>query len=149
MGQNDRRSPTMNPAFLTRALTAGLVALAAALMPARAETLDKVSFGTNWVAEAEHGGFFQAVADGTYKKYGLDVTIVSGGPNVNNRILLPVGKLDFFMSANSLQSFDAVEQKIPTVAVAAIFQKEPQVLIAHPDKEIKELADLKNLTLFV
>ena len=88
----------MNPAFLTRALTAGLLALAAALMPARAQTLDKVSFGTNWVAEAEHGGFFQAVADGTYKKYGLDVTIVPGGPNTNNRILLTAGKLDFFMT---------------------------------------------------
>ncbi len=63
---------------------------------AQAQQLDKVRFGTNWVAEAEHGGFYQALADGTYKKYGLDVTIVPGGPNVNNRILLPVGKLDFF-----------------------------------------------------
>ena len=116
MGQNDRRSPTMNPAFLPRALTAGLLALAmAALAPARAQTLDKVSFGTNWVAEAEHGGFFQAVADGTYKKYGLDVTIVPGGPNTNNRMLLIAGKLDFFMSANTLQSFDAVTNKVPLV----------------------------------
>ena len=81
---------------------------------ARAQTLDKVSFGTNWVAEAEHGGFYQALADGTYRKYGLDVTIVPGGPKVNNRILLPVGKIDFFMSANTLQSFDAVEQNVPT-----------------------------------
>src|ERR1039458_7067501 len=63
---------------------------------------------------------------GTYRKYGLDVTIVPGGPNVNNRILLPVGKLDFFMSANSLQSFDAVAHDIPTVTVAARFQKDPQ-----------------------
>src|SRR5690348_8353174 len=100
MGQNDRRSPTMNRAFLPRALTAALLTLAAA--PASAESLDKVSFGTNWVAEAEHGGFFQAVADGTYKKYGLDVTIVPGGPNANNRILLTAGKLDFFMTANTL-----------------------------------------------
>ena len=100
-----------------------------------AQPLDKVRFGTNWVAEAEHGGFYQAVADGTYKKYGLDVTIVSGGPNVNNRILLPVGKLDFYMSANSLQSFDAVEQNVPTIAVAAMFQKDPQVLMAHPARD--------------
>jgi len=114
-----------------------------------AQPLDKVSFGTNWVAEAEHGGFYQAAADGTYKQYGLDVTIVPGGPNVNNRILLPVGKIDFFMSANSLQSFDAVEHKIPTLAVAAMFQKEPQVFIAHPDQGIEKFADLKNLTLFV
>ncbi len=127
---------------------ATLLVLAAATA-AGAQPLDKVSFGTNWVAEAEHGGFYQAVADGTYRKYGLDVTIVPGGPNVNNRILLPVGKLDFYMSANSLQSFDAVEQKIPTIAVAASFQKDPQVLIAHPDQDIKEFTDLKKLTLFV
>ena len=73
--------------------------LAAAAGPAAAQALDKVTFGTNWVAEAEHGGFYQALADGTYRKYGLDVTIVPGGPNANNRILLPVGKIDFFLSA--------------------------------------------------
>ena len=78
------------------------------------EKLDKVSFGTNWVAEAEHGGFFQALADGTYKRYGLDVTIVPGGPNDNNRMLLIAGKLDFFMAANTLMSFDAVANNVPS-----------------------------------
>src|SRR3954452_19929281 len=131
---------------------AGLFAcLAAALViaPAAAQPLDKVSFGTNWVAEAEHGGFYQAVADGTYRAYRLDVNIVPGGPNVNNRILVPVGKLDFFMSANTLQSFDAVQQNIPTVAVAAMFQKDPQILMAHPDQAIEKFEDLKQLTLFI
>jgi NitT/TauT family transport system substrate-binding protein len=113
------------------------------------QTLDKLSFATNWVAEAEHGGFYQALADGTYRKYGLDITIVPGGPQVNNRILLPVGKIDFYMSANTLQSFDAVEQNIPTVAVASMFQKDPQVLIAHPDRGINDLKDLKNLVLYI
>ena len=92
---------------------------------------------------------YQALVDGTYRKYGLDVTIVPGGPNVNNRILLPVGKLDFFMSANTLQAFDAVEQNIPTLAVAAMFQKDPQVLLAHPDQGIEKFEDLKKLTLFI
>ena len=124
-----------------------LLALAATLPAAQAQALDKVRFGTNWVAEGEHGGFYQALADGTYRKYGLDVTIVPGGPNVNNRILLPVGRIDFFMSANSLQSFDAVEQNIPTVAVAASFQKDPQVFVAHPD--VATFEDLKTRTLFV
>jgi NitT/TauT family transport system substrate-binding protein len=128
-------------------IAAIILALAAALAAARGAPPDKVRFGTNWVAEAEHGGFYQALADGTYRKYGLEVTIVPGGPNVNNRILLPVGKLDFFMSANSLQSFDAVAHNIPTVAVAASFQKDPQVLIAHPD--VKDFKDLKTRTLFV
>jgi NitT/TauT family transport system substrate-binding protein len=128
-------------------LTAALLIAAASLTPVHAQPLDTVRFGTNWVAEAEHGGFYQALADGTYKTYGLDVTIVPGGPNVNNRILLPVGRLDFFMSANTLQSFDAVEQNIPTVAVAAMFQKDPQVLIAHPG--VEKFDDLKKLTLFV
>src|SRR4051794_2107305 len=129
-----------------RAFTAS--ALFALASPAYAQQLDKVSFGTNWVAEAEHGGFYQAVADGTYKKYGLDVTIVPGGPQVNNRMLLLAGKLDFFMSANCLQSFDAVAQNIPVIAVSAIFQKDPQVLLAHPGAAEK-FEDLKKLTLFV
>jgi len=136
------RSDFAHPACVT-------LIFALALVSASAEALDKVAFGTNWVAEAEHGGFYQAVADGTYRQYGLDVTIVPGGPNVNNRILLPVGKLDFYMSANSLQSFDAVAQNIPTLAVAAMFQKDPQVLMAHPDQGIDKFEDLKQLTLFV
>src|ERR1700682_3001093 len=129
------------------ALAVVAASVLAAPVAAHAQSLDKVSFGTNWVAEAEHGGHYQALVDGTYRRYGLDVTIVPGGPNVNNRILLPVGKLDFFMSANTVQSFDAVENGIPTVAVAASFQKDPQVFIAHPG--VNTFSDLKNLTLFV
>jgi NitT/TauT family transport system substrate-binding protein len=149
----------MNPALLPRALTAGLVALVTTLVmsilvmsisPGRAQTaLDKVLFGTNWVAEAEHGGFFQAVADGTYKANGLDVTIVPGGPNDNNRMLLIWGKLDFFMAANTLMSFDAVTNNVPVVTVAAMFQKDPQVLLTHPEAKITKLEELKPLTLFV
>jgi NitT/TauT family transport system substrate-binding protein len=140
----------MNPALLPRALTAGLVALVMATLPAGAQTApDKVSFGTNWVPEPEHGGFFQALADGTYKKYGLDVTIVPGGPNDNNRMLLIAGKLDFFMAANTLMSFDAVANNVPLVTVAAIFQKDPQVFLTHPESKVTKLEDLKPLTLFV
>jgi NitT/TauT family transport system substrate-binding protein len=140
----------MNPALLPRALTAGLVAIVMSLSPGRAQTaLDKVSFGTNWVAEAEHGGFFQAVADGTYQAYGLDVTIVPGGPNNNNRMLLISGKLDFFMAANTLMSFDAVANNVPVISVAAIFQKDPQVLLTHPESKITRLEELKPLTLLV
>jgi NitT/TauT family transport system substrate-binding protein len=132
-----------------RVFGVALAWLAASAAPSFAQTLDKVRFGTNWVAEAEHGGFYQALADGTYRKYGLDVTIVQGGPNANNRILLPVGKIDFFLSADNMEGFDAVAQTIPTIEVAAIFQKDPQVLIAHPEQGIEKFEDLKNLTLFV
>jgi NitT/TauT family transport system substrate-binding protein len=136
---------------------AGAIALAGAAAIAtggaqpldKVEPLDKVSFGTNWVAEAEHGGFYQALVDGTYRKYGLDVTIVPGGPQVNNRILVPVGKMDFVIVAGTLQAFDAVAQSVPTVSVAAMFQKDPQVLLAHPDQGIDKFEDLKKLTLFV
>ena len=121
--------------------------LVAMAWTAQAQPLQRVIFGTNWVAEAEHGGFYQALADGTYKKYGLEVIIVPGGPNVNNRIQLLAGKIDFFMSANSLQSFDAVTNNIPTVAVAASFQKDPQVFVAYPD--VTKFEDLKTRTLFV
>ena len=89
------------------------------------------------------------MADGTYRRYGLDVTIVPGGPNDNNRMLLIAGKLDFFMAANTLMSFDAVANKVPVVAVAAVFQKDPQVLLTHPELKATKLEDLKPLTLFV
>lgn len=116
---------------------------------AHAQQLDKVTFATNWVAQAEHGGFYQALADGTYKKHGLDVTILPGGPNVNHRLQLIAGKIQFYMSANTLQAFDAVTQNIPTLVVAAMFQKDPQVLIAHPDQGIEKFEDLKKLTLLI
>ena len=138
----------MTPASLTRrALIAATLACA---VPAHAQTLDKVSFGTNWVAEAEHGGFYQAVADGTYKKYGLDVTIVPGGPQVNNRLLLLVGQDRLLHErATRCRASARSPQNIPTVVVAAIFQKEPQVLLAHPGQGFENFEDLKKATLFI
>jgi NitT/TauT family transport system substrate-binding protein len=108
---------------------------------------DKVTFATNWKAQAAHGGFYQAVADGTYKKYGLDVTIQQGGPQVNNRPLLPAGRIDFLMTGNLLHSFDNVKNKVPTVVVAAIFQKDPQALMAHPGQGYEKFETLKNAPL--
>ena len=109
-----------------------------------AQAQDKVSFATNWKAQAAHGGFYQAVADGTYKQAGLDVTILQGGPQVNNRPLLPAGKIDFLMTGNLLHSFDNVKNKVPTVVVAAMFQKDPQALMAHPGQGYESFDKLKN-----
>ena len=131
--------------LLLTILAAGCLAIGAA----HAQQLDKVSFATNWVAQAEHGGFYQAVVDGTYRKHGLDVTIMPGGPNVNHRLQLTAGRVEFYMSANTLQAFDAVTQNIPTLVIAAIFQKDPQVLLAHPDQGIEKFEDLKKLTLLI
>ena len=91
----------------------GLAALAGLTLAAAAPALalDEVSYGTNWLAQAEHGGFYQAVADGTYEKYGLDVTIVQGGPQAANRALLIAGKVDFYMGSPQGE-FDAVVEDI-------------------------------------
>ena len=110
---------------------------------------DHVTFGTNWLAEAEHGGFYQAVVDGTYAKFGLDVTILPGGPQANNRLLLPVGKIDFYMGGNMLQAYAAVEQNVPTEVVAAMFQKDPQIFMSHPGVGMDKFEDLKKATIFV
>jgi NitT/TauT family transport system substrate-binding protein len=118
------------------------LAMLLALGLAHAE--DKVVFATNWKAQAAHGGFYQAVADGTYKKYGLDVTIQPGGPQVNNRPLLPAGRIDFLMTGNLLHSFDNVKNGVPTIVVAAMFQKDPQALIAHPGQGYEKFENLKN-----
>lgn len=110
--------------------------------------LTEVSFGTNWVAQAEHGGFYQSVADGTYNACGLDVTILPGGPQVNNRALMLAGRIDFHMGGDLLQAFSAVKEGVPVVSVAASFQKHPQVIVAHPG-EADSWDDLKDLTLLI
>jgi NitT/TauT family transport system substrate-binding protein len=109
-----------------------------------AQAQQAVTFATNWKAQAAHGGFYQAVADGTYKKYGLEVTIRQGGPQVNNRPLLPARRIDFLMTGNLLHSFDNVKNGIPVVVVAAMFQKDPQALMAHPGQGYENFAALKN-----
>ncbi len=116
-------------------------------LAASAQAQDKVTFATNWKAQAAHGGFYQAVADGTYKQFGLDVTIQQGGPQVNNRPLLPAGRIDFLMTGNLLHSFDNVKNNVPTVVVAAMFQKDPQALMAHPGQGFESFAKLKDAPL--
>lgn len=111
--------------------------------------LDKVTFATNWLAEAEHGGFYQALADGTYAKYGLDVTILQGGPQTNNKLLLAAGKIEFSLGANMIQAFDAVAENIPIVDVASLFQKDPYILMSHPGVGLDRFEDLPKATAFI
>jgi NitT/TauT family transport system substrate-binding protein len=133
---------------LTRKLLLALV-LCASLVAAHAVKAQSVTFGTDWKAEAEHGGFYQAIATGIYKKYGLDVTLRQGGPQVNHAQLLAAGVLDFNISSNSFQPLNFVQQNIPMVAVAAIFQKDPAVLIAHPGVGNDSLAALKGKPIMI
>jgi NitT/TauT family transport system substrate-binding protein len=111
-----------------------------------AHALDKVTFLTNWYAEAEHGGFYQAVAEGIYEKYGLDVKIGMGGPQVNVYQLLLAEKADLVMGYD-VATINAVEQNLPLITVAANFQSEPVGLIAHPD--VGRIEDLKTRTLLI
>ena len=106
----------------------------------QAQALTKIVFGTNWYAQAEHGGFYQAIAEGIYRKHGLDVTIRMGGPQVNGLQLLLAGQMDLFMGYD-IQTLKGVEQGLPLVTVAATFQKDPSVIIAHPG--VAKLEELK------
>ncbi len=116
----------------TRAFLVAATLLGAALALPRTAAAETVNFGTDWKAEAEHGGFYQAIATGIYQRYGLDVKLRPGGPQVNHAQLLAAGVLDFNIASNSFVPFNFVAEKIPMVAVAAFFQKDPSVLIAHP-----------------
>jgi NitT/TauT family transport system substrate-binding protein len=126
----------------SRTLAFGLLALGA--WPALAQ--DKVTFLTSWFAQAEHGGFYQAVATGLYKKHGLDVTVKMGGPQINGMQLLAAGQADFIMGYD-LQVMKAVEQGIPVTTVATSFQKDLQGMLVHDD--VKGLADLKGKTILI
>lgn len=110
---------------------------------------DKITFGTDWRAQAEHGGFYQAQALGFYEEAGLEVTIRQGGPQVNHSQLLAAGRLDFGMSPNSFIPLNFANQEIPVVAVAAMFQKDPAVLIAHASRGHKTLSDLKTQKIMI
>ncbi|MGC9271140.1 ABC transporter substrate-binding protein [Acidiphilium sp.] len=126
-------------------LLSALVADLLAVPPhaSAAPALQKVTFGLDWVAEAEYGGYYQAIATGIYRKYGLDVTIRQGGPDVNNAQLLLAGKLNFDITSNGFLAFNFVQQKIPFVAVAAMFQKDPDILLAHRSSGETSFAALK------
>jgi NitT/TauT family transport system substrate-binding protein len=119
---------------------ASLVAVPGARVSA--QTLDKVSYQTNWRAQAEHGGFYLAVANGIYKKYGIDRDLRMGGPQQNPSQLLLGGRVDMIMS-NSIEALNYVKEDLPFLCIAAIFQKDPQVLISHPGVGNDTLADLK------
>jgi NitT/TauT family transport system substrate-binding protein len=119
-------------------MAAALAAGIAVAFAGQAMALDEVVFGTNWVPEAEHGGFYQAVADGTYEKYGLKVTLI---PKAERAMLLG-GKLTFYMEGNLLGTFDAVQNDIPVISVGAMFQKDPQIFMTHPEAGVKTFADL-------
>lgn len=127
---------------LIRPLLAGLAILASS----QAFAQEKFVYMTNWYAQAEHGGFYQALATGLYKKAGLDVSIKMGGPQVNSVQLLAAGQADCIMGYDT-QTMKVWEQGIPAVTVAASFQKDPQALIAHPD--VKRLEDIKGKPVLV
>jgi len=124
--------------------------LGAMVLAARpAAALDKVTLGTDWRAEAEHGGYYQAIATGIYAKYGIEVTLRQGGPQVNHSQLLAAGRLDFDETPNSFLPLNFVKENVPMVAVAAFFQKDPQVLIAHPGVGNDNLAALKGKPIMI
>src|ERR1700726_126199 len=108
------------------------IALGAALALCRVTAAETINFGTDWKAEGEHGGFYQAIATGIYQRHGIEVNLRPGGPQVNHAQLLAAGVLDFNIASNSFVPLNFARETIPMVAVAAIFQKDPSVLIAHP-----------------
>lgn len=132
----------------TTAIRLAPVAAALALsVGAPAHAQEAFTYMTNWYAQAEHGGFYQAVAEGIYKKHGLDVTIKMGGPQVNIAQMMAAGQTDCIMGSSDIQAMQMREGGLPITTVAAFFQKDPQVLIAHED--VKSFEDLKGKTILI
>ncbi|MFI4975104.1 MAG: ABC transporter substrate-binding protein [Caulobacterales bacterium] len=129
------------------ALIALVAALAGTCSPAKQPAAPSgktvIRFATDWRAEAEHGGFYEALATGEYAKRGLDVRIVPGGPGVNVPELVAAGRVELGDGSNSFIVMNLANSHAPVKAVAAFMQKDPQVLIAHPDAGINSIADMK------
>jgi len=127
---------------------AGGVLLAPLARRARAQSLDKLSFHTDWRAQAEHGGYYQAIAAGLYRKAGIEVELRPGGPSLNIGQMLLAGRVDMIMS-NSFEAFTYVREKAPFFTIASIFQKDPQVLIAHPGSGFDSFEKMKGRPLLI
>jgi NitT/TauT family transport system substrate-binding protein len=137
---------------------AGVAALTACSPGKKAETASStpaaaaptpIRFATDWHAQAEHGGFYEALAEGEYKKRGLDVTIIQGGPAVNVPQLLASGAVEMGMGSNSFIVLNLAAEKAPVKAVAAFMQKDPQVLMAHPEDKVSGFADMKGRPILI
>jgi len=135
-------------AVLSSALAALFLISSAHAAPAPAP-LTKIRFVTDWKAQAEHGGFYEALAEGLYRKAGLDVTIIQGGPAVNVPQMLAGGAADFGIDSDSFIALNLVKQNALIKAVMAVFQKNPQVLITHPRADVKRLADMKGMPIMI
>ncbi|MGB0573489.1 MAG: ABC transporter substrate-binding protein [Hyphomicrobiales bacterium] len=114
------------------------------LLIENANANNKMIFATNWVAQPEHGGFYQALVDDEYSKCGLNVEIIQGGPNSNNRAKLITKKIDLYMGGNLIQLINARSENIPIKMVASFFQKDPQIIISHPDGNLKNWESIKD-----
>jgi NitT/TauT family transport system substrate-binding protein len=125
------------------------LALAGSLSARTAAADEKIVFATDWKAEAEHGGFYQAFASGLYKKAGLDVVIHEGGPGIDNQQLIAAGAVDIAMGSNDFFALNLVQAGAPVRAVMAAFQKDPQMLMTHPRDDIKTLGDMKGKPIMV
>jgi NitT/TauT family transport system substrate-binding protein len=144
-----RRGVTAIGSAVLRSVGVAAALAALAMAPASAQTADRLKLGTNWKAQAEHGGFYQALGAGIYKKHGIEVEIRQGGPQVNHPQLLAAGVIDANMSANTSIALNFLKNNIPMVTVAAFFQKDPQALLVHPDQGYKTLADFKGKPIMI
>jgi NitT/TauT family transport system substrate-binding protein len=131
-----------------RCLAAAFVALGVGASGTQAAATH-ITFVTDWKAQAEHGGFYEAQALGLYAKRGLDVKIVEGGPSVNVPQLLAGGAADFGIGSNGFIPLNMLKAGAPIKAVMAIFQKDPQVLITHPRTDVRSLADMKGKPIMI
>ncbi len=135
-----------------RALLTGGAGLVLAAVPGArvpvAQSLDRVSFQTNWRAQAEHGGYYQAVAAGIYRRHGLEVDVRMGGPQQNPAQLLLAGRVDMIMS-NAFQSLNYVRENLPFLCIGSIMQKDPQILMTHEGNGINSFEDMRGRPILI
>jgi NitT/TauT family transport system substrate-binding protein len=123
--------------------------IAAAMLACQAAAATRITFVTDWKAQAEHGGFYEALAEGLYARAGLDIAIMEGGPSVNVPQILAGDAADLGIGSNGFIPLNMVREGVRVKAVMAVFQKDPQVLITHPRNDVKSLADMKGKPIMI
>lgn len=111
-----------------------------------ADDTNRIVLQLNWRADAQHGGFYQALVDGEYAKEGLDIEILQGGPGTPVLPKLVMGRVDYAI-ANADQILQVREQDADIVGLMAPLQHSPRCIMVHESSKITKFEQLSNLTL--
>ncbi|RXJ79522.1 GGDEF domain-containing protein [Arcobacter sp. F2176] len=112
-----------------------------------ADEYKKVTLQLNWLNQFQFAGYYVAKEKGFYKDVGLDVDIKEYTFNTDLVNSIKTKKADFAIGRSSLLIEKAKGEDV--VALGAIFQESPLMLLVRKDSHIVSVRDLKDKKIMI